>query len=65
MLVLVNMSSWRGFGGVRPQTKLQTAPNLYVKHYELKFLSILEWQVSLHKCKARIEDFLVTSLWLV
>jgi len=56
------MSPWRGFGGVRPQTKLQTPPNLYMNRYELKFLSILEWQVSLHKRKARIEDFLVTIL---
>jgi len=56
------MSPWRAFGGVRPQTKLRTPPNLYMKHYELKCLSILEWQVSLHKRKARIEDFPVTIL---
>jgi len=56
------MLPWRSFGGVRPQTKLQTPPNLCMKHYELKFLSILEWQVSPHKRKARIEDFLVTIL---
>jgi len=62
ILVLVSMSPWRGFREVRPQTKLQTLPNLYMKHYELKFLSILEWQVSLHKRKALSEDFLVTIL---
>jgi len=62
ILVLVSMSPWRVFGGVRPQTKLQTPQNLDMKHYELKSLSILKWQVSLHKRKARIEDFLLTSL---